>query len=84
MLPAIGCLRAHDRHGSQLRLMEYFRWSDLDNIVTCIICLLPISVKSLIISLPGELRLAAHAPSPGWYVLLFLLSVMVTHGVYSM
>ena len=31
--------------------------------------------KSLITSLPGELTLAPHAPSPGWHVLLPLLFV---------
>ena len=31
-------------------------------------------------SLPGELRLAPHAPSPGWHVLLLLLSYSVCQG----
>ena len=34
---------------------------------TLTICLLHAPVKSLRTSLPGELRLAPHAPSPGWH-----------------
>ena len=33
---------------------------------TLTICLFPAPIKSLKTSLPGELRLAPHAPSPGW------------------
>ena len=31
-------------------------------------CLILNSIESLSTSLPGELRLAPHVPSPGWHV----------------
>ena len=37
--------------------------------LTSTICLFPAPIKSLRLSLPGELRIALHAPSPGWPVL---------------
>ena len=36
--------------------------------------LFPAPIKSLRTSLPGELRLAPHAPLPGWHLLLLLFS----------
>ena len=43
------------------------------------ICLFLDPIKSLRTSLPGELRLAPHAPSPGWkaFLLLLLLTLYV-------
>ena len=35
-------------------------------------------IRSLRISLPGELRLAPHTPSPGWHAVLFLISSIIT------
>ena len=34
-------------------------------------------ITSLITSLPGELRLAPHAPSLGWHALLLLLLLIL-------
>ena len=49
--------------------------------LTFAICLFPAPVKSLRASLPGELRLALHAPSPAWHAicLLLLLSHLKLH-----
>ena len=38
--------------------------------LTFTICLFPTPIKSLRTSLPGKLRLAPHAPIPGWHALL--------------
>ena len=40
---------------------------------TSLTCLLPVCINLLRTSLPGELRLAPHAPSPGWLMFLLLL-----------
>ena len=47
-------------------------WSCL----TAIICLLPAPTKSLGTSLPGELRLAPHAPGPGWHAVSFTVTII--------
>ena len=40
---------------------------ELWSCLTFIICVFPALTKLLTTSLPGKLRLAPHAPSPGWY-----------------
>ena len=45
--------------------------------LTFTICLFPAPVKSLRLSMPGELRFAPHAPSPGWHA-VFLLLIITT------
>ena len=42
-----------------------------------IICLYPAPIKSLRTSLPGELRLALHAPNPGWLACLITTIIIV-------
>ena len=48
---------------------------------TFTLCLFLAPIKSLRTSLPGELRLAPHAPSPGWHALLLLLLLSTTKQV---
>ena len=48
---------------------------------TFTLCLFLAPVKSRRTSLPGEVRLAPHAPSPGWHALLLLLLLLTTKQV---
>ena len=55
-------------------------WSCL----TFIICLFPAPIKSLRTSLPGELRLAPHAPGLGCCVLVVVVIIVVIINIVSL
>ena len=63
-------------HLIQVLLLHFCACCDSHSL-TFIIYLFPVLVKLLRISLPGELRLAPHAPSLGWHALLLLLLLLL-------
>ena len=67
-----------EHNTSQLRDMAIGHAEDLTaTSTTFLTCLLPACIKLLITSLPGELRLAPYAPSPGWPIFVLCLSFHV-------
>ena len=63
----------------QATLTNLGKFGMMSSCLMSTMCLFPAHTKSLRTSLPGKLRLAPHAPSPGWHALLaFLLLVTYT------
>ena len=60
-------------------MVQQYLWSCL----TFDMCLFATPIKTLRKVLPGELRLAPYAPSPGWHAFQVMLSISakVTAGV---
>ena len=73
LLAQLKQLDHHHQHssdlGSSCQLSIWF-------CLTFISCLFPTPIRSLRTSLPGELRIASYAPSPGWHVFLIVVFVM--------
>ena len=67
----------------QLKTEILGKFGTMWSCLTFTICLFPAPINSLRTSLPGKLRLAPHALSPGWHVLLLLLKLKPTSGLVS-